>query len=281
MSQPVSFKRRGKIITKTKQNKKIHLEFKTGSRWEKQELRESLTHSQKKNNTNNKKNQTPTISASQLKRAHALSATQTAQSEIIPWHFPPKCLKGFRARTRALRSRTGSSEGRIGLIPEQKCSAVIFPHRLAVIRPRFNEIRHTHHPPSPRSSIFRLCRHEYKLRQHPQEGTASSKACLSSNYTVRLNERWELPTVCLQTLPPERFHTHRVTIPHQHRTQTAAQIPRRKEEGQTHTSLLTNGLLSKQTRQTEGGAGMRIKCGCFEMPRQFFVLVMKQMGLRL
>lgn len=51
----------------------------------------------KQNTNNNKKPHDPTISASQLKQAHVLSATQTAQSEIILWRFPPKSLKGFRA----------------------------------------------------------------------------------------------------------------------------------------------------------------------------------------
>lgn len=51
----------------------------------------------KQNTTTNKKPHDPTISASQLKQAHVLSATQTAQSEIILWRFPPKSLKGFRA----------------------------------------------------------------------------------------------------------------------------------------------------------------------------------------
>lgn len=59
--------------------------------------RVSYSLSEKKTTTNNKKTHHPTISASQLKQAHVLSATQTAQSEIILWRFPPKSLKGFRA----------------------------------------------------------------------------------------------------------------------------------------------------------------------------------------
>lgn len=98
LSQPVSFKRRGIIITKQqrRQKKKSTSDSKQGPDGKRRSSASLLlTPREKKKKTQQKNSQThPSISASQAERAHAPSASQTAQGEIIPWRSPPKMSEG-------------------------------------------------------------------------------------------------------------------------------------------------------------------------------------------